>query len=231
LSSSGARDSTAFELREALGQRGCAICRLTLRSVGRFLTSLAYERVNDIELRAKLRAARGFCNPHAYRWLREAHSVLGTALIYRDIMRNALEDLGNERERSRGLLGRLRSRGADSPRGAECPACAAQREAEERYLSALAAILADPTDTPLYVASEGLCLNHALVVMRRGDVAADIVALHTRLRVERLVATLDEVIRKEDYRFRHEPRTDTERTAPADAVAWTVGADGLVNGL
>jgi hypothetical protein len=43
-----------------------------------------------------------------------------------------------------------------------------------------------------------------------------------------LVEELDEVVRKEDYRFRHEPRTESERTAPARAVAWAAGSDGMV---
>ena len=38
------------------------------------------------------------------------------------------------------------------------------------------------------------------------------------------------MIRKEDYRFRDEPRTEAERSAPARAVAWTAGAEGLVEG-
>jgi saccharopine dehydrogenase-like NADP-dependent oxidoreductase len=42
-----------------------------------------------------------------------------------------------------------------------------------------------------------------------------------------LIEQLDEVIRKEDYRFRHEPRSEAERTAPARAISWAAGADGL----
>jgi hypothetical protein len=44
-----------------------------------------------------------------------------------------------------------------------------------------------------------------------------------------LVQHLDEVIRKEDYRFRDEPRSDDERIAPARAIAWVAGLEGLVD--
>jgi hypothetical protein len=47
--------------------------------------------------------------------------------------------------------------------------------------------------------------------------------------VQQLLGELDEVIRKEDYRFRHEPRTEAERTAPARAVNRVVGLDGLID--
>src|SRR5215472_10023514 len=85
------RDATAFEVREALGEPGCAVCRLSLRSVSRLINSMAYEQVNDLDLRQQLRRAGGFCNPHAFQWLREARNVLGTALIYRDVLTAALE--------------------------------------------------------------------------------------------------------------------------------------------
>lgn len=228
MTSIGPRDSTTFELRDALAQPGCPICALVLRSVGRFIESVAYERVNDIALRANLRGARGFCNVHAHRWLREAHNVLGTALIYRDVMRAAIDEISVDVDRTRGgLLARWRGRSSLSPRRIDCPACVEQRDAEDRFLSALAAILAEPADVALFEASDGVCLTHALAALRRGDREAELVVRHTVRRAQGLLTTLDEVIRKEDYRFRDEPRTDEERTAPADAVAWTKAAEGL----
>src|SRR5947199_339729 len=91
--SEGSRDSAAFEIREALGHPGCAVCRLAVRSVGRLMKAIAYEQVNDIQVRADLRSARGFCNAHAHRWLREVPSPLGTAIVYRDILMASTRDL------------------------------------------------------------------------------------------------------------------------------------------
>jgi hypothetical protein len=90
MNSATPRDTAAFEVREALVLSGCPVCRLAVRSVGRLIQSVAYEQVNDADLRKDLREARGFCNQHAYRWLREARTVLGTALIYRDVLTSAL---------------------------------------------------------------------------------------------------------------------------------------------
>src|ERR1700694_4411303 len=93
MSSAAPRDSTAFEVREALDQAGCAVCRLAVRSVDRWLASVAYDQINDIDLRARLRAARGLCNAHAHRWQREVHSVLGTAILYQDLLTSALREV------------------------------------------------------------------------------------------------------------------------------------------
>jgi Family of unknown function (DUF6062) len=220
------RDSTAFEVREALGGDGCAVCRLALRSVGRQLQAIAYDQINDIDLRAQLRAARGFCNTHAYRWLRESHNVLGTAIVYGDVIRAVLRELEST-PAGDGLLRRALRR----PRnGARCLGCEAQAEAEARYLEALLeSLAAEETTREAFARSYGLCRRHTLAAARRGGPSADVVVEHARASMAELLHHLDEVVRKEDYRFRHETRTDDERVAAARAVAWVAGSDGLVD--
>jgi hypothetical protein len=198
-----------------------------LRSVSRLISSMAYEQVNDIDLRQQLRRAGGFCNPHAFQWLREARSVLGTALIYRDVLKAALDAIEASGpangQRSRLLRGLLGSRQSD----AQCPACQAQSEAEARYLAALLAVLA--ADEAALSASEGLCRRHTLAAVRSGRDGSELVAQRAREVVTQMLSDLDEVIRKEDYRFRHEPRSEAERSAPSRAIGWAAGADGLVD--
>jgi hypothetical protein len=226
MSSGGPRDSTAFEVREALGLGGCPVCRLAVRSVDRWLASVAYEGVNDVQLRNELRGARGFCNVHAHRWLTEVHSVLGTAIVYEDLLKASLRELDATDKAQRGGLWRaiLGAQGADV---GNCPACRAQTEAEERFLAALLATVA--AEPGVLEGSEGVCLRHMRTALRRGGPGAEHVLHRTRSAIERLLGELGEVIRKEDYRFRHEPRTDAERTAPSRAVARIAGADGLVD--
>lgn len=225
MSSDQPRDSTAFEVREALQEDGCAVCRLAVRSVTRWLSAVAYDQVNDIDLRTELRAARGFCNVHAHRWLREVRNPLSTAIVYQDLLRAGLREIAAEGSRSGGLLRALLG-GAETTRPA-CPACGVQKEAEGRYLAALLATAA--SDAQALEDSYGLCLPHARAALRRGGRGAQRALEQTRASIARLQAELDEVIRKEDYRFRHEERTDDERSAPVRAVARAAGADGLVD--
>jgi hypothetical protein len=230
MSPAAPRDATAFEVREALREPGCLVCHLTVRSVARLLRSVAYEQVNDVRLRALLRRRGGFCTTHAHLWLREAHNVLGTALIYKDVLEAALRDLdapGSNGQRGRLLRGLL-GPGASDADGGVCPACQTQAEAEARYLEALLALLvADAERAADFAASDGLCRRHTLAAARSGRPGAESLVLRSREVVSELIDQLDEVIRKEDYRFRHEPRTEAERTAPARAIAWAAGADGL----
>jgi hypothetical protein len=201
------------------------VCRLASRSVSRLIQTVAYDQVNDVALRGELRAAHGFCNQHAYRWLREARNVLGTAIIYRDLISAALEDLDTAAPKGR-LLRALRGTETETV----CPACRAQHQAEDRYLEALLASLAhDATTVEAFQASQGLCRRHTTAAVRRGTPGSACVADQTRRAMRDLLHHLDEVIRKEDYRFRAEPRSDEERTAPARAIAWVAGLEGLVD--
>jgi hypothetical protein len=201
------------------------VCRLALRSVGRWLRSMAYDQVNDVQLRTELREARGFCNPHAHRWLREARSVLGTSIVYRDLLTAALRDLDTVNPKRGRLLKAFRA----AERSGGCPACRTQREAELRYMTALTTLVA--ADPGVLEGSDGLCVLHVRAAVRTGGAGTEQLVQHTRSAIERLLGELDEVIRKEDYRFRHEPRTDDERTAPGRAVSRAAGLDGLVDTL
>jgi hypothetical protein len=219
----------AFELEETLRQPGCPICTLALRAVGRFMQTLAYEQVNDPAVRDQLRSAGGFCHPHAYQWLREAHNVLGTALIYRDLLGAMLTQVEQPARADAGVLGTLlRSRASPRPRRRDpCPACRAQHEAEQRYLGALLESLAEPTLAEEFRRSSGLCYLHTRAAARRAGPAATLIVERSRRAIEELIGDLSEVVRKEDYRFRGEPRTQAETTAARRAVAWAVGAEGL----
>jgi hypothetical protein len=220
----GPRDAAVFEIREALTEPGCAICRLTLRSVARLMKSIAYEQVNDVDLRRTLREASGFCNVHAHQWLAGAQSVLGTALIYRDVVQTALRQLEAPALPRRG---RLRKLLAGSSATARCPACEAQADAEAHFISAL--LVLGEAEPELLAQADAVCRRHLVATLRTGGVAAELVARRARDVMQRVIADLDEVIRKEDYRFRHEPRTEAERSATSRAIMWAAGLDGLVD--
>jgi len=68
-----------------------------------------------------------------------------------------------------------------------------------------------------------------MAATRRAGPGSACVADQTRRAMQDLLHSLDEVIRKEDYRFRDEPRSDDERTAPTRAIAWVAGLEGLVD--
>ena len=79
-------DRTFYELREALSQPGCPVCKLERETERRYLDTLFYELVNDYRTRAQLLEAGGFCPTHTATIFEERNSVLGIAIIYRDLL-------------------------------------------------------------------------------------------------------------------------------------------------
>jgi hypothetical protein len=192
-----------YELREALAQAGCPLCRLASRAVESYIENLLYESTNDVGVRARLRKARGFCRTHAAR-LNRAGASLGIAVIQHDVIGALLailqEGARTHEPRQAALLARNMG-----PQEA-CPACQHQKEMERLYLEALIKSVAEPDMWQAYTTSAGLCLPHfrqALHQARNAEVLAQLIQAQRGF-WERLHGELAEFIRKNDYRFRDE---------------------------
>ncbi len=222
-------DVLYHEILESLQAGGCAICRLARRASDSYLHALIYEGVTDVKLREALRAARGLCYRHAWRLAATRGAVLGTAIVYRDVINTLTKAL--EAQPAVGSRFRLPGLGqggltqALAP-AASCPACTLEDDAQDRAARILVKHLDDAAIGAAYLAAGGLCLPHFQVALAHAGPAgvktlADCQAQAWR----RLRDELDELIRKHDYRFRHELVTDAEAIAWQRAVAAVAGED------
>lgn len=236
LSSRTTETQGNHDLYDAFRGTGCPICVLTATAVHRYMTSTNYDSVGDPVIRQQFERSQGFCNLHAHQWLDEAF-ILGTAQIYRDVLRVTFDDLRRQSFRNRPLgqrvgnmLGRGRpAEGAGLPEASgSCPACDIEQETALRLRRTLLSGLGGAEFRAAYAESDGLCLVHlrpALLDADRQDVfdALQQRAIATR---ETLLAHLEETIRKHDYRFQHEPAGD-EVGSPARAVDHVIGQRGV----
>ncbi len=223
------RDTTYFELVEALQQEGCALCRLSQRAVERYLKGMLYENVNDVTVQEKMKATQGFCPAHSELLLRQRNS-LGTAILYRAILGHLSRDFTTEA--SANWLERLTQQGAreekriPAPR-APCPACEQRDDAALRYLKPLQKLHAEEDLAATFAAGSGFCLPHLRQVTARlrGE-ALERLLRYQQERWEELRAELAEIIRKNDYRFQGEG-FGAERDAWMRAVRAVVGEPGV----
>ena len=189
----------------------CVVCRLSARSVERWLRTFLSEYVNDPAAREMLRRAQGFCGPHTG-VLSTLGEALAISILYADLARLTRERWQQQppQQPPSSLLRRLRSghRRTQSP-NAPCPACVQQQEADTRYVRALAAGLSHPTaHTTVWNALEtnsGLCVPHVaqIVAASAPPAAARLLELESA-KLAVLQAELEEIVRKNDYRFRGE---------------------------
>ena len=234
------REPSFAELYEAMLLEGCPICRLALRLTDRYIAVYCSDNVTDIDIRATMRTANGFCNTHAWQ-LPDQRDALGLAITYGDIITNLARQLAKADPQLRhswmprwlfGWLRRWRGRLNRTSVFAEtkpCPACVEQWNGELRYAAALADHAEDAMLLERYRNGDGLCLPHArLVIAAAPDWAAvGLVAAAETVRWAELRSQLDEVVRKADYRFNHESITPLERVALTRVLAVASGARGL----
>ncbi len=140
-----------FDLRDAMAQPGCPVCRLKFDSADRFLESLLWESVNDPAKRHRIRRARGFCYEHAWSLVHAGASV-GVAIIARDVLQSVLETLEDaafdavpsfslrrvqetldSKQPSAATAEVVEQLGSEAP----CPACAWADKMEGIYLDTL----------------------------------------------------------------------------------------------
>jgi hypothetical protein len=186
---------TYHELREALSQEGCALCRLRERSAERYLQGLLYESVNDPGVRERLRTSWGFCPRHTWQ-VRRLGSPLGVSILWRDLLSQEALLTGMPTRRRKGGGG-----GENT-----CPACVIAADAERRYLEELGEHLTTGDLRAEYEASAGLCLPHVRLLARGTEQGREYLLTVEREKLGRLREELSEIIRKHDYRYAAEPR-------------------------
>lgn len=235
-----------YELLDACKKGGCPICTTVLDTVARYLEIVIYENVNDPQTRDAVVAARGYCNDHSWQLRAQSGAALGTAFMYRDVLRHVAEEM--ERQPSgpkpgifaaaRGdgsLLGRLMGGGAGNGtgRGAvdphrACPACRERQRYERIYLGALLDHIAAQELRQAVRSTGGLCLVH---LDQANASTRDAHALERLWEVQRacmqaLGAELSEFIRKHDYRFAEEG-IGAEGTSWIRAIEMVAGKQGI----
>ncbi len=179
----------------------CALCQLVEKSV---LTALSFffdEFVNDHAIRVNIRKSRGFCPEHT-QTLRQRGDALAIAILYSDLLDQTLAQWKEKPpSRPRFALGRNAPNSPQAP----CPACAVAEEATTRYVNALAQGLESLETRTALEAAPSLCVAHVERVLTQAKPHAGKFLLELeRGRLEALYAELEEAIRKNDYRFRHE---------------------------
>lgn len=233
------RTMSYYDLKDALAQPGCPVCRLKDEAVRRHLDGLLWESVNDTGVRHDIRAARGLCQQHAWQ-LVEGGSSLGAVIIMHDVMQTVLRILSAARFQPAAPSLRRRARDVLSPGNpapanvdlvaelgpqARCPTCLHAETTERVLVDTLVEGLSDQDGLlTAFRASEGLCLHHFRQALTRAHTAAifEMLTAVQRDIWQRTLDQLGEIIRKEDYRFRDEPR-GAETGASLRAIATLSG--------
>jgi hypothetical protein len=214
------KTSGYYDLRQAFGEPGCPVCRLLVRNADRYVETVLWEMVTDVDAREKFRQTQGYCREHAWLLARRGAS-LGTAILMLDVLEQAMRVLEADRPDQRPSFSQqLRQKfnrsqpdeaavglAAELAAQHPCPVCLHLRQTEAYLLTALVEHLTGPDSlVPAYRASDGLCLPHLRLVLSR---LPDGAALENLVRAQldawqRLRTELREFIRKSDFNVKEQ---------------------------
>lgn len=187
-------------LKQGLSRGECPLCRVASKAEREYLWYFFDEYSGQDAALDELRAAHGFCAPHADGLRRieveNLKSTLGISETYEDTLTGLAEELD-------GLAPGRRLRSGP------CPACAYRdRELDHNARHLLSLLAEDERSAERFRDSPGLCVPHfELVWARAGDgpVAALLLEVERRS-VRRVRDELTEHIRKQGAEARDEPR-------------------------
>ncbi len=227
---------TLIDLKRALGQKGCPICRLRAEAEERYLGHVLWENVNDLATRARFLPSWGYCGRHARllarHELKDYHDAMGTAIMYESLIQQLNQQLGQVQAEAaqsqaprRGRIFRmLKSRVKKAPAPlaptAACYVCEVGMTTAENILEGLLEGLAgeEAEISPLYQASDGLCLPHLRWALAQTNLAwsqaVKILVEHVQKRMAELQTHLSEYIRKHGWDSR------AEEIAPEEYESW-----------
>lgn len=232
-----ARNVLRQELIDALKHPGCVLCQLAQHKSQRYIETLLDTAVIDVEQRDDWRHAKGFCAWHAHMALSLPQSSSSLAILYEDLLRHEMAQvvpLIRSELMSRWRFGRSRRalrqriqhwlRAWRQPR--VCPVCRLWQEQEQLCLSVLLDHWLDPELAQAFGQSDGLCVPHTARLIAQGSHHARLPAILAAQQehMQALHDDLREFIRKQDYRFAHEP-FGREANAWQRVVALIVGAN------
>jgi hypothetical protein len=191
-----------FDLIETFPQSGCAICNLLRHDVHQLIDNVLWEHTNDPFILDKMRASRGLCNQHGWQFIEMAHA-LNVAVFYEPALHELLKILDDVviDPKPQNLVKRLLTKNgtsavADALEPVQpCLFCELQNENEARYVGIIAEHITDERMLNAYHTSDGLCLEHFKLVLRRTAHAEQFVRIQKEIWT-RLHAELEEFTHK-----------------------------------
>ncbi len=198
--------SRAYEiLTENMQKEGCPLCRAVNDSVRQTMKSILYEGMTDRQIRERIRSQRGFCRHHGSMFL-EVGDALAHAIVYGDALRAALKDVVADEFDA-----------FEKPK--VCYFCEHTQKAEDLYVNAMTLSCQNAEFLENYRKSAPLCLHHLHSVhecIKKKKLGEDLYTAVGQITIDNyqvLLDELDEIQRKNDYRFSHEAWTEGEKTA------------------
>lgn len=213
---------TSIQLEGALKKPGCPICRLSEEAVQKTADGFLYENTMNPDWRKPIMDAHGFCPTHTKLMVAVEMSssgpVLGINYIYEALARQVADELEEQQSGWKKFSARLAKAGKPKE-PAPCPLCDFQNQTESNLLDGLFEELNAERSLfrDAYTHSDGLCYAHlmqgVISFAKTYPQAINFIVPLTQERLRTRSAEMKEYIRKHDWHYRDEIKTEAELSA------------------
>lgn len=231
-----------INLKPALEQPGCPICRIRNQFEEKYLSALLHEYVNDYLTRTHIIASLGYCSKHAWQMgimERDKYGdAVGNTIIYENLVKVVLQPL-NELKKAKPNLPHqvfhqfslwLKRRGKPPVESyndpfrlfirSGCRVCQTGDNAEKNYLMWLLKSVSEPEPElrEQYLASDGLCLYHLRLALQNQTPAVE---TGIQFLVNQTLETLPKLcLDLREYTDKHAWDRHSEELTPDECLAW-----------
>ena len=217
----------------------CPICLICEEDLRHFYRWYFIEYYNDATWIGTTMESGGFCKKHSQDLIdmgkEHEMSVVYDYLVNVTITRleRVLKDIGIYEYENR--LRKIIKKIIDTENRQEfiirlrhteiCPICKSISNSEDKWIQYLITDLDDEEIKGLYLNSKGLCMNHFRQALKFASPETAEVLIQKQADILRkLKSDLEEYMRKTDYRYAHEPKSD-EQTAWIRAIRFFAGKE------
>lgn len=198
-----------FELSDHMKNDCCPICSLVVKRSKQAMDGFLYESVNDGSLQERIKKSRGICNFHS-RMLKGFGDPLAHAILYHFLLEQAILDLESMNPKKMSMYQRRDT----------CMFCERSKESETAYLDEFLKGYSHEDFREKYRHGGLLCMPHLGMLIAK-DVKQQYIKriiADTSAKYKDLMLDLQEIQRKNDYRYMHEPWTEKQKMAWQKAV-------------
>jgi hypothetical protein len=210
-----------YQLLDLFKEEQCPVCAIIHESLSHYFSTSFVEEINRAEFREPLRQSLGYCRRHSEylrRFITKKRYRLGIAILYEDILAQVVEW---------HMAPKATRLGSDSPalHSEQCPACNLEHEIEAYAAQLVADYLHDNEFQKQFRRSSGVCLPHlrAIAAKTKNDSARRFLFEAAVNHLSRTEHDIQELIRKNDYRFAGEKITKEEAASWQRAVHFFIG--------
>ncbi len=204
------KDMTYYRIMDFTKNECCPICSLVNYQTKQAMDGFLYESVNDPAIRKELSKSGGLCNYHSDMLCRMG-DPLAHAIIYSDLICDVIQQLSKP-------FGHTYNKG-------DCYFCKEAIKGEEIYENAFLTYFEEAEFSEHYRQNGVLCARHLFAILSLGtknggysERVANEIKDATVEKYKKLIGQLEEIRRKNDYRFSEEPWSEGAKDSWQRAV-------------